>query len=335
MVQRRSTWACPRSTQRLAVAHEETVDGDLWVRAFGGPVYGATLSTQRTPEQMEMWYALREKARAQWKGGDEGYEATGQGGISGEVAGEILGRPYEYETVNTRSASRVFEMIKTGMAQKAAGKLNHAMSAGTYGHDQEARYPGTGVYANHAYTIFDATEEQGEKYVHLRNPWGQSEPAGNGENDGIFKLKLADFVNLYQSFNYVDPNRSGPALTPRDPNQPLHSVAPTAEPVSKDADLLGFMTTAQKALFAVLSRDGSLDALTPASIAEWLVENYPALKEMSLEAALQCSKDLARLRTRIEESKGTPAAEALDALGAELKAVIARERAAIVASRKD
>lgn len=314
--------------------HQETVDGDLWVRSFGGPAYGATLSTPRTPEQMELWYALREKARAKWKGGDQGYEVTGQGGIPGEVMSEVLGRPYEYESVNTRSADRVFGLIKTGLAQKAQGNLNWAMTAGTYGHAQEARYAGTGVYANHAYTIIDATEENGVKYVHLRNPWGQSEPAGNGANDGIFKLPLDKFVYLYQSVNYVDPNGSGPALTPRGPNQPLNST--TVAP-SKDFDAaVGFMTTAQKALFALVNSTPETRAgLTPERVAQWLVENYAPLKEMSLESAMQALKDFDRLGQKIEAYKGTAAGDAFDSLREQLRGAIARERAHLQTARRD
>lgn len=315
------------------------VDGDLWARAFGGPAYGATLMTPRTPEQMELWYALREKARAKWKGS---YEVTGQGGISGEVASEILGRPYEYESINTRTANRVFDLIKTGFAQKAAGKHNWAMQAGTYGHDRDAIYSGTGVYSNHSYTIIDATEEVGPngqpvKYVHLRNPWGQSEPAGNGDNDGQFKLPLETFVTLYQSFNYVDPNSTGPSLTPRDPNQPLNGAALAVRP-SFDPKGPGFMTTAQKALLSLLNSNRPMISgpqLTPANVLKWLSEYHAPLQEMSLESALQASKDLDKLRAKVEELKGTAAGAAFDSLRDQLRAVVARERAEVQKARRD
>ena len=310
------------------------VDGDLWARAFGGPAYGATLLSPRTPEQMELWYALREKARAKWKGG---YEVTGQGGISGEVAAEILGRPYSYESINTRTANRVFDLIKTGMAQKAAGKLNWAMQAGTYGHDRDALYAGEGVYSNHSYSILDATEEQGVKYVHLRNPWAQSEPAGNGDNDGIFKLPLDKFVTLYQSFNYVDPNSTGPSLTPRDPTQPLNSLSLAVRP-SFDEKGPGFMTTAQRALLSLLESKGQMIAgpqLTPENVIKWLGEYHAPLKEMSLESALQASKDIDRLREKVEELKGTAAGAAFDTLRDQLRAVVGRERAQVMHARRD
>jgi hypothetical protein len=41
-----------------------------------------------------------------------------------------------------------------------------------------------------------------DRFVIVRNPWGESEPAGNGPNDGIFKLKLEDFTKLYQSLYF-------------------------------------------------------------------------------------------------------------------------------------
>ena len=46
------------------------------------------------------------------------------------------------------------------------------------------------------------SEAGGVKYVELRNPWGFSEPAGNGKDDGIFKLPLADFVKYYENVEF-------------------------------------------------------------------------------------------------------------------------------------
>ena len=47
-------------------------------------------------------------------------------------------------------------------------------------------------------------EVNGEKLVTIRNPWGESEPAGNGANDGIFDLPLKDFQKLYQTLMYTN-----------------------------------------------------------------------------------------------------------------------------------
>jgi hypothetical protein len=78
------------------------------------------------------------------------------------------------------------------------------VAAGTYGEDQNAKYTNTGVYADHAYSIMGYETQGADKYVVLRNPWGESEPAGNGANDGVFKLKLDQFAKLYQTLMYTN-----------------------------------------------------------------------------------------------------------------------------------
>jgi hypothetical protein len=302
----------------------QEVDGDLWVRSSGSPLYGATLSSPRTQQQMELWYSIQEKARAQWQGG---YEATGQGGIPGEVASQLLGRPYEFEYVSESpaAAERIYQLIRQGASQTAVGKKNWAMTAGTYGHDQEARYAGEGVYANHAYTVVGASEQNGIKYVELRNPWGQSEPSGNGANDGIFKLPLAKFVHLYQSLNYVDPNGAGPALGPPVPGRPLNEVA------GKDAPSQPFMTTAQKGLAALTNaaQRGEVNKVTPEAIATWLMNNHAPIEVMSLESALQALKDVERLAAGLKNVKADLVLQTVDALRTQLQAAVKRESSAI------
>ena len=86
---------------------------------------------------------------------------------------------------------------------KLAVDQKRPAAAGTYGEDQDALYTNTGVYADHAYSVLGYKEEKGERYVQLRNPWGYSEPAGNGPDDGVFYLKLADFMKLYSNFMYT------------------------------------------------------------------------------------------------------------------------------------
>lgn len=173
---------------------EIKVDGDLYARSYGGPVYGGSLGSGTQPDKMELWFPLVEKAYAQWKGS---YEAIGNGGHSGKVMSEVLGAPNSYENISTYNADKVFASIQRG------GAAGHPMTAGTYGSHDSARYTNTGVYANHAYSVLGAVEEDGKKYVMLRNPWGQSEGGNDGKNDGFFRLELSEFVNLYQSWSIV------------------------------------------------------------------------------------------------------------------------------------
>jgi hypothetical protein len=170
------------------------VDGDLYARAWGGPAYASSLGGSTEPDKMELWVPLMEKAYAQWKGG---YETVGSGGIAGKVMGEVLGKDYDYINLNSGNKDRVFEQIKEAAAQK------RPMAAGTYGTDQADRYTNTGVYANHAYSVLGTEEENGVKYVKLRNPWGQSEYGYDGKNDGIFRIELDKFAELYRAVHII------------------------------------------------------------------------------------------------------------------------------------
>jgi hypothetical protein len=170
------------------------VDGDLYVRSWGGPLYGAGGRSDRGETTMEMWFPLVEKAYAQWKGS---YNTIGSGGLSNDVFEAILGKDGRSTSVFPGSEDRLFQIIKTSIDAK------QPVSAGTHGDDQAALYTNTGVYADHSYSILGYKERNGEKFVTLRNPWGESEPAGNGPNDGVFDLPIKDFTKLYSSLMYT------------------------------------------------------------------------------------------------------------------------------------
>ena len=171
------------------------IDGDLYVRSWGGPLYGATLGSDKGEKTMELWFPLIEKAYAQWKGS---YNDIGSGGLSNDVFEAVLGKDGQFMSVSPGSEDRVFDTIKKAIDAK------QPVSAGTHGEDQESLYTNTGVYADHSYSVLGYEEKNGEKYVQLRNPWGESEPAGNGPNDGIFLLPIKDFTKLYSSVMYTN-----------------------------------------------------------------------------------------------------------------------------------
>jgi hypothetical protein len=169
---------------------EIKLDSDLYVRAWGGPIYGSSLGGSTSKESMELWYPLIEKAYAQWKGS---YDAIGNGGSAGRVMSEVVGRSQGYEWVSAGSEQRLFDRIKRDIANGVP------VAAGTHGSDQAALYTNTGVYANHAYSVLGVEEKNGEKFVKLRNPWGQSEYGNDGKNDGFFSLPMKEFTKLYSS----------------------------------------------------------------------------------------------------------------------------------------
>jgi hypothetical protein len=172
------------------------VDGDLYVRAWGGPLYGSANSDDRAPKTMEMWFPLAEKAYAQWKGS---YNAIGNGGMSDDIFAAVLGRDGQEMTISEGNADAVWTQLKKSFDAK------QPISAGTYGDEEIPRYANTGIYTDHSYSVMGYKEKNGERYVTLRNPWGESEPAGNGANDGIFDIKLADFSKLFETLMYTNP----------------------------------------------------------------------------------------------------------------------------------
>lgn len=171
------------------------VDGDLYVRAYGGPIYGATRGADKGEKTMELWFPLMEKAYAQWKGS---YDRIGNGGLSSDVFEAILGKDGRDLSMSYNPPDRVWSTLKAAIDNK------QPVSAGTYGEDREAMYTNTGVYADHSYSVLGYEEKDGQKYVTLRNPWGESEPAGNGPDDGVFKLPLEQFCKLYQTLMYTN-----------------------------------------------------------------------------------------------------------------------------------
>ncbi len=169
------------------------VDGDLYVRSYGGPLYGSSKGST-DPKTMEMWFPLLEKAYAQWKGS---YNAIGNGGASNDVFEAIMGGTGSQISTNSGD-DRVWSTIKKALDAKKP------VSAGTHDDGGPVNYANTGVYGDHSYSVLGYEETNGTKYVTLRNPWGESEPAGNGANDGVFKLSLADFRKLYDNVMYLN-----------------------------------------------------------------------------------------------------------------------------------
>jgi Calpain family cysteine protease len=160
-----------------------TIDRDLPQSSWGGSLYA------KSRDKQELWVGLLEKAYAQWKGD---YNKVGNGGYPGEVIASLTGKSTTYSSNKCTDANTLFRNIQAGAA-------NHkAMTSPTFGEDSGVDYSGTGVHAWHVYTVLGAVDEGGTKYVQLRNPWGSNEPGNDGKDDGIFKMKIADFQKLYQ-----------------------------------------------------------------------------------------------------------------------------------------
>ncbi len=160
-----------------------TIDADLPSNDWNGRVY-ATASNGK-----ELWPSLLEKAFAQRAGSYGKIEA----GVPGDAMSAITGKPSK--DIDLRAAGtkpdQVFQQISDAV------KAGKPITAATLSDASAAKYTGTNIYSDHTYSVWGTSVEGGTKYVHLRNPWGESEPAGNGKDDGIFKLPMDQFMSLY------------------------------------------------------------------------------------------------------------------------------------------
>jgi hypothetical protein len=170
---------------------EIVVDNMVW-GAGGRPKYGTAHSGTGG---VERWFPLVEKAYAA-RVGD--FEVLGKGTSVGKVLEELTGRATRSLWTNSASVDDVWKAA----SRAAADKL--PMAAGTYGSSESARYRGTGVYANHAYSVLGVEEKDGKRLITLRNPWG-SGAANSGRvgpyDTGVFQMKVEDFCQLYQVLN--------------------------------------------------------------------------------------------------------------------------------------
>ncbi len=162
------------------------IDGDLY--GSYSPSYGKTTATNTT-DAMELWFPLIEKAYAKWKGS---YQTLDNGGWTGDAMAAVTGGIDTWDDLKDVDADKIFARIQQGVT------AGWPMAASTYGKDQSSLYSGTGLYANHAYSVLGCEEKDGERYVQLRNPWGSSEPGRDGKNDGIFLLEVSKFMKLYE-----------------------------------------------------------------------------------------------------------------------------------------
>jgi hypothetical protein len=91
------------------------------------------------------------------------------------------------------------------------GRATQPMTAWTYGTGSATvSYDGSGIVANHAYSILGTETSGGHEYIVLRNPWGYHEGSLNVlpgswqgltlPGDGVFALRMDTFAQYYAEF---------------------------------------------------------------------------------------------------------------------------------------
>jgi Calpain family cysteine protease len=188
-----------------AAAKNVRVRDDVPQSSGGSYIYG------RSSVAGETWPANLEKAFIGMRGAtgigepsSSNYDELNYGDPAWAVA-SLVGRAPWYHAPN---ASDAWSTINTRCTN---GRATQPMTAWTYGTGSATvSYDGSGIVANHAYSILGTESSGGHEYVILRNPWGYHEGTLNVlpgtwqgltlPGDGVFALQLETFAQYYAGF---------------------------------------------------------------------------------------------------------------------------------------
>lgn len=169
--------------QKTPTPVQVTVDGTFPTR-YGRPEYAAARSSK------ELWPLVFEKAFAAWKGGFDAIE----GGMAATALEALTGvKPEFFPVGDGLDPKKVFKQLEAACGSGAA------VVALSKTWDPSER----GIVADHAYSLLGVEERGGERYVTLRNPWGEREPGHDGRDDGIFTMTLAKFLTSFATVEFA------------------------------------------------------------------------------------------------------------------------------------
>jgi Calpain family cysteine protease len=159
----------------------------------------------------ETWPANLEKAFIGMRGAtgfvepsSTNYAELNYGDAAWAVA-SLVGRPPWYHNANAADAWSAIS------ARCTNGRATQPMTAWTYGTGSATvSYDGSGIVANHAYSILGTETSGGHNYVVLRNPWAFHEGSLNAlagtwqgltlPGEGAFALRMDTFAQYYAGF---------------------------------------------------------------------------------------------------------------------------------------
>jgi hypothetical protein len=136
-----------------------------------------------------LWAALVEKAYAQQAGG---YGNLDHGSSSGAAMEKLTGKPSTATSISSSTtADDLYKVLKAGKDG------DHPMTVETKKSGVTAP-----LHADHAYTILDVYERDGQKYAKVYNPWGVNDGARKA-SDLEHEVKLEDLISS-SSVAYVN-----------------------------------------------------------------------------------------------------------------------------------
>lgn len=169
-------------------AEDVTVDGDIARTADGRDAYA------QRQDRKELWVVVVQKAFAAWKGG---YGAL-DGGVPSDALTALTGRPSG--TTFTRGADP--QALQKTLVENRGANRPMVAASGT-----DFTLGSAGIVPGHGHSVLDVSEEGGQTWVTVRDPFAAYEPAGNGAKDGVFKLPLAEFQKRFQYFSWSELER--------------------------------------------------------------------------------------------------------------------------------
>lgn len=167
------------------------VDGDLPQTESGRLIYG------RSTQKNELWVSLVEKAYAKLKGS---YQKIGHGGYTQNVLSALTGKEATSYKHKYKSTGKLWSILSNAV------RKNWPITVETHGNSKKKIYNKNNLVGWHVYTVIDVVEEQGKRYVVVRNPHGKREWNGDGAdkvNDGIFKIPIEDYKKYFRETSIV------------------------------------------------------------------------------------------------------------------------------------
>ena len=186
----------------------------------------------RSQDRGELWPAIYEKAYAKWKTNDNSDTPNIlaiAGGDMVRATDELMGGTRYYYATRSLTADSLWTKVRQNSISR---KTFNPMTAWTYSSGQSSpdhvNYNSANIVANHAYTVLGWDYRNAQKYIILRNPWGQTESrvgvdnghwaawdapyyGGPGKwisvnlplNDGVFALRMDEFKKYFAGLGLV------------------------------------------------------------------------------------------------------------------------------------
>lgn len=238
------TYVIAQRTRATGTGPQNFVDMIEFCRAYGGAkpkqievtellplnTPGNTFIYARSSEPGEIWPAVYEKAFAKWVTNDAGDKPdilkTAYGDMVAAAASLTGLAPYYYGNSGL-SENDIWQKVRENCISM---KTFNPMVAWTYGTSPspDVNYANAHIAANHAYSILGWQYANNQKYIILRNPWGNYEavlnvdgwtwiawdapyyggsgwwrPIPMATNDGIFALRVDTFKKYFAGFGLV------------------------------------------------------------------------------------------------------------------------------------